>query len=328
VRCFWAAFGSRDEDLEIHALTRGEELVAVVPCVFRGAFPRTVGVAANDHSPYSPVALADPLAAPEVIGHLLSLAPIADLGVLEAEGPVGGELVRAARKAQAIVVEEPRSDALIELPSTWEAFLASMSHNWRKKAKSSQKGLSAQGPLDFAVVEGGEALSATLEEAFHLEGLGWKGTHGSPIARKAATHRFYTELSQAASVEKMLALYTLRLRGELLAFELCLRAGHRIDALKISYRPDLARHSPGNVLRYLVLQHEIERGEVRTYHLGNARPWHDRWSTRTDPLVRLRVYSGAAGRFAYARGPALRQLLKRSSLLRKAVQSVRPRRRG
>ena len=64
-------------------------------------------------------------------------------------------------------------------------------------------------------------------------------------------------------------------------------AGRRIDMLKISYSPDLARYSPANVLRLLILKTEIERGSITIYHMGRSSEWKLRWANRVEPLVRL-----------------------------------------
>ncbi|MHC4294688.1 MAG: GNAT family N-acetyltransferase, partial [Planctomycetota bacterium] len=148
--------------------------------------------------------------------------------------------------------------------------------------------------------------------------------HGSPIIAGTSTRRFYTELAREAAKAQRLAIYTLRVDGELIAFDYCLRGQGKIDVLKESYHPEWSRYSPGNVLRYLLFRHEVERGEVSSYHLGNPSKWKMEWATRVEPLVRLRIYRrGVRGMAGYHCGPRLRATLKKSAALRGAVRWTR-----
>jgi len=115
---------------------------------------------------------------------------------------------------------------------------------------------------------------------------GGRGSAAAPI--KLTTRHpcsFYTRLGwpKLRQLAGRLALYTLRLNSALIAFEYCLRHNGRIDLLKLSYHPDFGHYSPGNVLRFLLLDQEIKSGEARSYHMGLASDWKTRWATRLEP---------------------------------------------
>src|SRR5207248_10109817 len=79
-----------------------------------------------------------------------------------------------------------------------------------------------------------------------------------------------------------------------------LRHNGRLDLLKQSYHPAFGRHSPGNVLRVLLLQHEIAAGEISSYHIGQVSEWKQRWATRLEPRCHIRIYDpGVRGTLAY-----------------------------
>ena len=141
----------------------------------------------------------------------------------------------------------------------------------------------------------------------------------APISSRPDTLQFYTELAETSAAAGRLALYTLRLDSTLIAFEYCLRHNGRIDLLKLSYHPDFGHYSPGNVLRFLLLDQEIKSGDTRSYHMGLVSPWKARWATRLEPLCRLRIYDpGIRGTAAYLVDTWTGRARHRAGLLRSA----------
>jgi CelD/BcsL family acetyltransferase involved in cellulose biosynthesis len=263
-------------------------------------------------------------AAAAILDRLLESSDVIDVGPVQPRTALCVALMEAARSRRFPVVEDAAgSEAVIDLRGPWTAFRRSLSQNLEKATARHQRQLQRLGELVFEEVSGGDQLASVLEECFRLEASGWKANHGLPILSGQDTLRFYTELAQRGAAAGVLAVYVLKLEGRLIAFEYCLRAGRRIDMLKISYAPDLARYSPGNVLRYLILKSEIERGRVVTYHMGQASEWKLRWANRVDPLVRLRIYGrGVRARPAYW-GVRLRMLMRNCGPLRAAVRWAR-----
>jgi CelD/BcsL family acetyltransferase involved in cellulose biosynthesis len=148
--------------------------------------------------------------------------------------------------------------------------------------------------------------------------------YGAPILSDPRSHAFYTRLARASAAAGRFALYLLKLQDRLIAFEYCLRAQRKIDLLKPSYDPELAKFSPGNVLRWLILQHEIALGEIDSYHLGRSSDWKKHWVTRTEPLTRLRIYGpGFRSRLAYHGGPRLRAAVKRLPGVHRVYHALR-----
>ena len=323
LRCFWDAFGEGDQGLAVLSARRDGRLVAIVPLLRAQRMLRSWSPVANFHSPSLVFAAERPpvSAAAAILDRLLETADVVDLGPVQPGDEFCVALLEAARSRRLSVVKDAvESDALIELRGPWESFRHSLSRNLEQSTARHHRQLQRLGVLAFEEVTGGDRLPAVLEECFRLEAAGWKASHGSPILARKDTLRFYTELAHRAAAAGALAVYVLRLDGKPIAFEYCLRAGRRIDMLKISYAPDLARYSPGNVLRLLVLKTEIERGGITIYHMGRSSEWKLRWANRVEPLVRLRIYgTGARARLA-CWGARLRILLKECGPLRAAVR--------
>jgi CelD/BcsL family acetyltransferase involved in cellulose biosynthesis len=339
MRCYWEAFGSADRDLVVHALFEGRTLVAVLPLVWRPGLLPTWRHAGNSHTSYWVIAAeAARLAsvAGEALDHLLGRASVLDVRPVHSRGLIAGAfLTGARRRGLHAAIDDYTGDVLTEIPTSWEACRASLSKNVRSDTGRKLRRLQSAGRLEFDTVEGGDRLDSVLAECFELETLGWKAQRGSPISSTPETLKFYTDLAHALARERRLAIYTLRLDSRLIAFEYCMRGQGTIEMLKLSFDPALSSHSPGNVLRYYLLEKEAEQGEIQTYHLGrpaDASGWKLRWASRVDPMGRLRIFGrGVRPSLAYRCGPALRETLKRNPLLLHSVRWVRrlaARRRG
>jgi len=326
MRCFLDAFGDGGQSPALLSAFQDGRLVAVLPLWQTGRLLRKWSPVANFHSPSLVFASELPPAgaAAGVLDHLLESSDMVDVARVRPDAEFCVALREAARSRRLAVVESAaEGDAVIDLHGPWETFRRSLSQNLETTTSRHHRRLQRLGELAFEELTGGDRLTAVLQECFRLEAAGWKAQHGSPILWRQDTLRFYSELARRGAAAGALAVYALRLDGKLIAFEYCLRAGRRIDMLKISYAPDLARYSPGNVLRYLILKTEIERGGTAIYHMGRSSEWKLRWANRVDPLVHLRIYGpGARARLAYC-GARLRLFLKECGPLRVAVKRAR-----
>jgi len=304
--------------LKVHALWAGSHLCAVVPMLApRPLHPRAWVAMENEHNPYWSMAFdpAVPGAAEAVLSSLLERGDYVYFRRLHLHGELASSCLQAAASLglRTSLIESEKGDSVLPLSSSWDAFRSQVSKAMIKDAVRQAKRLGSMGALRMDVLTAWEPMAPALEECFRLETLGWKGVSGSPIVADPQTQTFYTDLARRKASSGQMALYLLRLGDRLLAFEYCLRGGGRIELLKISYDPEYKVYSPGNVLRMLVIQHEIERGEVRTYHLGRPSEWKARWTVSVAPLCTLRIYGkGLRAQGAYFAGPRLRSALKTS----------------
>lgn len=331
MRCYWRAFGSAGDELVVHALYKDGTLFAVAPLLRSGgvlAGWRSVG---NVHTCYWVVALDEsrlPELAGSVLDHLLAGTDVLDVKPVHSKGPVAEALISEAKSRRLkVAVEEYTGDVLLDVPTSWADCRAALGKNLRGDTGRKLRRLEKLGHLEFERWKGGPSLDAVLAECYRVESLGWKAETGSPILQNPETTMFYTELARSAALEGRLAIYTLRLDSKLIAFEYCLRAQGAIEMLKLSFDPSLSAYSPGNVLRYLLLEQEANEGAISSYHLGrpaDASGWKLRWASRVEPLCRLRIYGGGLKpSLAYALGPGLRGTLKKSVALRRAVRWAR-----
>jgi CelD/BcsL family acetyltransferase involved in cellulose biosynthesis len=312
---FWESFRAGDDAVSVQLLERDGALVAAVPVWTGGAALRRTTCLENAHVPCWTAAVdeSDPALAPQLVERLLAGvgADFLELRRLPLDSSLCRALLAAATAAGLSVLlhESPVGEVGLPLHGPWPAFEKTLSKNLRRDGRQIEK-LQALGRVELEVVGGGPRLAAYLEECFALEARGWKGQAGTPVLSDPQARQFYWRLAARAGARGQLALYLLKLEGRVVAFEYDLRGGGRIECLKIGYDESLHRHSPGTILRLMLLRRAIERGEAHEYHLGRESEWKRRWSNETTRMGTLQIFaSSARGQLAHM-VPVMRGRLK------------------
>jgi len=142
--------------------------------------------------------------------------------------------------------ETPRIET-IEPPERLEA---SWSKSLRKSLRSSRRKAEAQGPLQY---ERHRNLSGTdvlplLDKALQIEHRGWKGEAGTSILSSQSIGSFFRQQAQHLAVAGALELHFLHLAGRAVAFEYGMTGGGVFYSCKVSYDPQFAGLSPGQML--------------------------------------------------------------------------------
>jgi CelD/BcsL family acetyltransferase involved in cellulose biosynthesis len=323
--CFHQSLDTAD-GLCLHVLSRSGLLAAVMPLRRRAGLRSTWASPAHAHLPSwtCAVDLAVPGIAEEILTHLLASAGALDLEPISGEDPLYTALHDAARARGLGVVLSPRHpEAIIDLVAPWERFCATMPAGIKHQMQKMRQ-LEKLGRLTFAKAgDVGEPPGQLLEECFELEAAGWKGDRGVPMRAQADTRAFYEALVRDTAATGSLALYTLRLDGRLIAFDLGVQSGPRVDGLKTSYAQDLARHSPGSLLWVMILRREVEAGVVRARHLGPAQEWKARWTAHVAPQYALRIHArGLLATAAYGTIPVVQQRLRQSVRARQVARAT------
>ncbi len=319
------AFLREGERFELHALRRPADgrLLAVLPLRSDPGLVSARRSLLNDHHPYWSFAVdeSSPGAMRSLLVHLLATrddADLIELRRLHRNGFACERLIDAAEElGLRYQVVPDGGDTFLRL-APWPELERRFPANVRKHVPRKLRRLRDRGRVELEVVRGGATLARELDACFQLEAKGWKGVSGSPIRARPETLRFYTALAERSAAVGRFALYLLKLDGEVIAFEYCLRGSGRIDLLKLSYDPAHAALSPGLILRVLLLEHEARLGEIASYHMGLPGGWKLEWASGVHPLCTLRVYAPSLKALAAGAGPAL------SSSVRLALKA-RPR---
>jgi len=292
---FREAFPDALASVDVHLLRHSDSLLAAIP-LDRARFPlSSLCSVSNDHFPFWAVSvdLDHPTIAKQILAHSLQSSQCLCLSALHSDSSLCRNLCAAAHELNLpLRVDSDNDDCFIRLSQPWSEMQKTISHKMLKGARSKRRHLQELGHLTFESVKGGPSLDRTLTQCFILETLGWKGSGGAPILHDPQTLRFYTALAHRASKSGNLRLHCLLLDSRLIAFQFCLQSASRIDVLKISYDPEFAKFSPGDLLLLNVLELACSQG-LSECHLGRSSAWKMRWATDSNPLCRISVYSNS-----------------------------------
>jgi CelD/BcsL family acetyltransferase involved in cellulose biosynthesis len=320
----WAEARGETGRLIVATARRDGELAAVLPLVLSRSrlsararrYVGEVGAVADG-----------PAAAAAAMTAALSL-PVAQL--LLRPVPDGGLTHRALAAAAAgagrpLVARTVETQAQIDLTGGWDAYWAGLGSKLRNDVKRRRRRLEELGEVTVTPFEPG-SLDAALDDAFRIEGSGWKGREGTAIADRAEEERFQRLLARWADSRGWLRLWFLRLDGRPIAFRLGIEANGVFNSFKIGYLEDYAAQSPGKVLEATVIE-SLHRGDCRRFdYAGDMSAHKDRFATGSRELLELSTFPaslrGRAGRVAAGlRGRAV-PVVKRA---RDRLRALRPR---
>jgi hypothetical protein len=181
--------------------------------------------------------------------------------------------------------------------ATWEEIEDTFQSKLRNNLKKGRRKAEKEGTLEFEEVRESTSIERILEEAFAVEGSGWKAKQGTAIAQDPAKVEWYRRISFWAAQRGALRVYLLRLNGRLIAFDLALESGRTIFALKTGYDENIAtRFSAGNLMRCEVLKGLWARPEIERYDfLGLTYPWKREWTQFSGESLDVFIYPKTVG---------------------------------
>jgi len=174
-----------------------------------------------------------------------------------------GELLEQAAAKRGLRPERVAAQRIvyIDLPSTWEGYLASISRNRRSKVRSQRKKIHQEVPTRFHVWSDASAIDAAFDAFTALHHKRWRAIgQESGSFRTAEYLAFHRAIMRSALLRGALRLYVLDVNGEPAAMLYALRFRKGVYVVQAAFDPDLARLRPGLVLFGHAIQHAIEEG--------------------------------------------------------------------
>lgn len=151
--------------------------------------------------------------------------------------------------------------------------------SFRRRLVTLQSRLADCGDLHFQVQP--EFTNHAYSEFLALEASGWKSRTGGTIASRPEVQRFYERALTSAFRAGHLRLYSLRLRGRLIAMEIGLLLAGRYYAPKAAYDEGFAKYSPGHLLTRFVISDLVNGGVGRYDFLGPRARHKYVWTEQT-----------------------------------------------
>jgi CelD/BcsL family acetyltransferase involved in cellulose biosynthesis len=219
---------------------------------------------------------------------------------------------------------------VLELTDDWDAiYAAKVSVGRRKDERRRRRRLEERGPVELSVASSPEAVESALADAFRLHEHRWQG-------RKEDTSAFVTpdgisfhrDALRALAADDVVRLFTIRLGGLAIAFELTFELSGRLYLYRTAFDPAFARYGPGLLVLLDVIAYASRERMSRVEFLGGGETYKLALADRLEPLhLGLGLAATARGRAVVTTRTGvlrLRERLKHSPTARRAWDSSRP----
>ena len=208
-------------------------------------------------------------------------------------------------RQRAKMVLRPRWQAgRVEIGGDWRAYQSSWSRKHRQNMVRCIRQLSHFGKLELRLLSElapGEA-ARWMRRGLEIEDLGWKGEAGTSVLKTPGMEAFFLQQAELLAREKQLELAFLESAGRPIAFAYGQSAKGVFHSVKIGYDSSYADYSPGQLLRYFLLERFFnENGRKALDFLGPLTDSHAAWQPRLYTVERLAASLGhAVGKMAVA----------------------------
>jgi CelD/BcsL family acetyltransferase involved in cellulose biosynthesis len=181
-----------------------------------------------------------------------------------------------------------------DLPTSWDAYLATVSKNRRRQIHRTQRDYITNGRAALHVVERSDELPAALDLLIDLhqrrqQALGNPGCFASP--RFTAFNR---EVVPALFRRGQLQLYRLDVDGRPVATEYVLSGDGILYAYQAGVDPAALEHEPGKLINLLMIRRAIEQGYRSFDFLRGDEPYKAHFAAAARPSIEVRVVADRA----------------------------------
>lgn len=250
----------------------------------------------------------------------LLLDPLADVGevcraLAEGVGRLGWPLLwidalpaQAPRwqKWLAALAESGRTESLrrrydidvVAIDGSWAQYMASRSKSHRRHLRRSMERAEELGGVALECHQdlSPDQLEPLLRTCFEIERSGWKGQRGSAVLNVPAAWEFYVCQARQLAAWGAFRLTTLVHRERPIAFEYGWQSQGVYCSPKVGYDERLAAISPGQLLRWLLIEQFHATNEVVAVDfLGPASAATSRWATHRYEIDRLLISTDSLG---------------------------------
>lgn len=188
---------------------------------------------------------------------------------------------------------------LLEIDHDWEGYRQSWSSNHRQKMARSARRLAKAGEVQFSMLSHLEPreVEPWMRRGFEVEDRSWKGAAGTSVLRCPGIFDFYLRQAKLLAAYNQLELAFLECDGRPIAFEYCWNAKGVCQMIKTGYDAAYSAYTPGQLLRYYVLQQLHGEPERRAYDfMGPITEAFSKWLPRTYTVGRMAMGPRLLGR--------------------------------
>lgn len=251
----------------------GKDLVGLMPLTRTVGPWRTIRAMGSGASDYlHPLAKEgyDEAVATEISQHLREMAKVdlVDLHQIRSTQPL-------VSNSSARVKIEQATCLLLDLPATYDAYLATLGKSLRYDVRKLEKSLFNEGRATVEQV-GEEEIGQGLDILFEQHKKRWR-KRGLPGAFMAKAQRFHHEWGRLAIREGWLWLSILRLDSEPIGAIYAMRCGATCYYYQAGFDPSHGSISPGTLLVAATIRRAIDEGLEHFDFLRGDEPYKRRW---------------------------------------------------
>ena len=316
-QCLWSesCYATLPLDGELHCVVvkTGPRRGAVAPLVrAKGVLGRLEHLGVKILREPTDLVFSDPVAIKHLANALLRLGSPLFLERIPADSPTIAAIRDAYRGRGLVLIRRAQPYPRILLHQGWWKPESQLNSGRRSDLRRAVRNAEKIGPLSYQILSPTPSqLGPILEEALDVEAANWKGSEGSAIAYDKLRGQFYRHYAAAACAAGILRVCFLRVGSKTVAMQLALECAGSFWLLKIGYREEFARYSPGMLLIAETIRYAASKGLASYEFLGNAENWTRTWTQDEMQSVTIRAYPfrtrGAAALLADAFQAALRR---------------------
>ena len=291
VQAWWEHFGAGKE-LALAVARAGEQLVGVAPLYrARSGALRWLGSGESvspDHLSFIIRRGCEEGATEALLQALLALDhPLLDL----TDVPEHGTLARWLAGARGVcwAAHEWAVCPYAQLPASWQAYEESLSRNMRYNLRRRTRQLLRDLSAELVTWHAEHEAEAGLEEVARLHRLRWQGRAERFSFSDAGYIAFHRDFARRAARRGWLRLYGLRLEGQVIAAWYGFKRGDVLYYYQSGFDPALDKHSPGMVLKGLVVRQAIEEGARELDLLKGDHEYKRAWATGARRTLRIMI---------------------------------------
>jgi CelD/BcsL family acetyltransferase involved in cellulose biosynthesis len=227
-----------------------------------------------------------------------------DLGAVDANDATSAELVKAFEERDCLVSRHP-ADAcwLLEVPATWDEYLASISKSHRKQLRQLERRVLDSGRARWHQVASEGELATGWEILVDLHQRRRKSLGEPGCFASRQFHDFHREVTQRLLARRQLRMSWLALDGSPAAAEYHVADSSVTYAYQGGVDPDRLAEEPGRLSTILCLRAAIAEGHSRIDFLRGDEPYKAHWRAAPQPTFDYRIIPNQ--RLARLRGRVL-----------------------
>jgi CelD/BcsL family acetyltransferase involved in cellulose biosynthesis len=244
---------------------------------------------------------------------IVSLRMPTVLARIPADCPIEDMVRELTRYRGVVISRRTASAAYVCIKEDWESYFQSISGQRRYDYQRKRKRAERAGPVTLRIERPNcrESLSLMLEDAFRIEGTGWKKQAGSALLSNERVRKFIARYSEMACDRGTLLMCFLEIKGLPIATIIGIEYARRFWVLKIGYDEEWARCSPGIQLTMETIRYAFEQ-ELEAYEfLGSEEPWQTMWPRDRHILTSLMLCPMSIRGFRALSGDLQRFVMKR-----------------